>query len=490
MSKILFLIFLLFIKENKSDEKIEPNISKTIYLDYLKPTNFIFDISGNNILQINIRTINCKIEIEPAERIKGNDYFEFYYLLLNSKNNTISIIPSKDKIDGLYKENYEIKKCPLIINSYYISGETQQLYINNKEENYFYFDTSIYSDIFHISYNIAKVSNNSFTSLYFRFEDTPLNIDISYTNNNSKNSLFKKIAQSTFIYLDNEFLSYNNNDYSGGILKINITNVDKRNTSMFFKVIEDNNICLLDKNGLNFGFITSKSTYQYYYAEILPGEEGELMLHNKRLYGKLHAKIIEKKDTNNINNISIYPNGDNNEGILEYNEHKLQLKFSFLDTLHCKNGCYILITYEQIKSKEDFPLIGYEYTILSSTWNFTDSESKLINIPPNEYIIGCFEKGTSPEHYYSIHIPNNTENVILQYEGSYFEVYYEGGRKKINTWYIEYEKLNIDTNKNMTVLNKSQYNNSDYLSFKFNYIDIFTISSSYYYFRVLFIKKK
>ena len=35
-----------------------------------------------------------------------------------------------------------------------------------------------------------------------------------------------------------------------------------------------------------------------------------------------------------------------------------------------------LITYEQTKSEEDFPLIGYEYTILSRTWNFTDGSFK------------------------------------------------------------------------------------------------------------------
>ena len=77
---------------------------------------------------------------------------------------------------------------------------------------------------------------------------------------------------------------------------------------MFFKIIEENNICLLTKNALNFGFITSKSTYQYYYTEILEGEEGELMLHNKRLYGELYAKLIIKNETtyNQLNNRSYF----------------------------------------------------------------------------------------------------------------------------------------------------------------------------------------
>ena len=76
---------------------------------------------------------------------------------------------------------------------------------------------------------------------------------------------------------------------------------------MFFNIIEENNICLLVKNDLNFGFITSKSKYQYYYTQVLEGEEGELMLHNKRNYGILHAKIIKNNGTINLYDTSIYP---------------------------------------------------------------------------------------------------------------------------------------------------------------------------------------
>ena len=161
MSKILFLILLIFIKENISFEatnnfritknvSIEPNISRTIFLNYLNITNISFNIKENSSLQINIRTINCKIEISGEEIIK-NDYFEFYYLLLNSKNNKILVKPSKNKVDGLYKENYELKKCPIVINSYYISDSTQQqVHIMNKEENFFFISIIHYIVMFFI----------------------------------------------------------------------------------------------------------------------------------------------------------------------------------------------------------------------------------------------------------------------------------------------------------------------------------------------------
>jgi len=505
MSKIfLFLLFLL-IKEDSSFEtnrnyknetimKIEPGISKTINLDYQIKTNFIFEnITSNSELQINLRSINCKIEVTSDEKIflkKIN--LELYYLKVNSDKSNFSIIPSIDIIEGELKENYELKKCPLIINSYYVSNSKEQmLQIENKEENFLFFNNSIYSETFQMSYNIKNLSKNFFISLFFRFEEmTSLMIDISYENN----SKVKTIEGTSFIYLNKEFFLFNNNDNDSNnkTLSINITinieNVNNINMPLFFKIIEENNICLLSKNNLNFGFITSNSTYQYYHAEILPGEEGELMLHNKRLYGVLHAKIVNKSEINNISDISEYPNGSDNKDELEYNEHKLQLQFSYGNTQHCVNGCYLLITYKQINPKEDFPLIGYEYTILSRTWNYADSVSNLIDIPPNEYIIGCFGEGSSPQHFYSIHIPDEVDKIIIQLEGNYFEALYIEGRKKINIWSLteENKELELENNKNVIILNKE--NIAD-LSFMFRTVNFFDLIFSYYYFRVLFIKK-
>jgi hypothetical protein len=261
---------------------------------------------------------------------------------------------------------------------------------------------------------------------------------------------------------------------------------------MYLKIIEEDNICLLDKNDLNFGFITSKSTYQYYYAIILEQEEGELMLHNKRLYGKLYAKIIERNGTDikELNNIDLYPNGTNyqNETRLVYNEHKLQLKINYNDTSICINGCYLLVTYEQIKSEEDFPLIGYEYTILSRNWNCTDSVSKLIEIPPNEYIIGCFDPEAPPEHFYFIQIPEEVEKILIQLEGNFIEAFYEQGRKKINLWnmYGDYEEITVNNSIKAIIINKKDIKGK-YLSFLFDFDEYSNIIFSHYYFRVIFI---
>ena len=503
MPKIIFVLLLFFIKEyysfeaNGNSEKeanmsISSGISQKFDLSYLTETNFYFkeEILENSELQINIHSINCKIEVSSDEEILINKIsLELYYLIVTSNASNFSILPLADKENGEYKENYGAKECPVIINSYYVSNNTKQnLQIDNKEENFIFFDASIYDNTFHISYDVNKVSKNSFISLFFRYEsEASFDIDITYTNRNNSNSTSKIIEKTSFIYLNSEFLLYDNDDK--GTLSINIKNIKfLKNLNLFFKIIEENNICLLEKDKLNFGFITSNSKCQYYYTEILKGEEGELILHNKRLYGVLHAKIIN--NISDINNISGYPH---NKTELEYNEHKLKLKYSYENTLHCFNGCYILITYEQKLSEEDFPLIGYEYTILSRTWNYADSVSKLIDIPPNEYIIGCFGEGSSPQHFYSIHIPDDVDKIIIQLEGNYIESYYMKKRKKINIWSPfdknEADAFELNNNKNVTTLNKEKLENKKDLSFLFIPQNYFDISLSYYYFRVLFIKK-
>ena len=510
MVKILFILLLLFINSNNSYEishnitdntnSIEPGISKTFYIEYIKKHNFTFNTTKSDPLQINILSINCKIDawFESEEKINSiNTNKNHYHFVLDSKNKSFLIEPVKDTSEGFYDERYELKTCFLSLNSYYVINNTQQnLQIANKEENFLYFN-SLQNNQINISYYLNNLSNNSFVALNFRFEESSFQININYNNETNKvKPISKNIDSSTYIYLNNTYLSYNN--YSGGILYITITNNNNNNknktASLIFKIIEENNTCLLTKNALNFGFITSKSTYQYYYTDILSEEEGEFMLHNKRLYGVLYAKIVNKSDINYINdlyyNTSLYPHkNEENDTVLDYNEHRLQLKFNYINhTYGCKNGCYILITYEQTKSEEYFPLIGYEYTILSRTWNFTDGSFKLIEIFSNEYIVGCYDLLSPFAHFYLIHIPNDTKKIIIQTEGTYIEAFYKYGKHKINSWYQKgFNEIEFDNNKNVMMIDKAD-TTSEYITFLFNIYESYYIEYSHYYFRVLFIK--
>ena len=107
MVKILFILLLLFINSNNSYEiihnitnitnSIEPGISKTFYIEYIKKHNFTFNTTQNDPLQINILSINCKIDVwfESEEKINSiNINKNHYHFVLDSKNKSFLIEPS------------------------------------------------------------------------------------------------------------------------------------------------------------------------------------------------------------------------------------------------------------------------------------------------------------------------------------------------------------------------------------------------------------
>ena len=487
--------------EENSTIEINPGLAQTYFIQYLKDTKFVFNITNEkDNLQINIHGINCNFKMEFQGELINKNNLDTYSLIINSTNNNITISPLIDATDGEYKENYEQKSCPLSINSYLITNKKPTLIIENRENNIFHLKPSYYKEL-SILYNLKEVLKDSFINLVILYnEKANFSIDVTYIKDGAKNnSLSKYIYNSTNIYLNSDFLLYNEANVADldGILYITIKNIDEKEINMYFKVIEKDSISILEKNALNFGFLTSKTTYQYYYTEISYGEEGELVLHNKRLYGVLYGKIIQKNEINKneLNNISIYPKeylNETNTTYLEYNQHSLQLKYYDDDTSNCFDGCYLLITYEQKKSKDDFPLIGYEFTILSRSWNYTDYISQIIDIPYNEFIIGLFEKGSVSHHYYAISLPDDADKIIIQLEGNYLDGFYGEGRKKLNTIKTKpnTKKLEIISNKNVLTLNLKDLNLKERnISFAFRPKDYFAEILSFYYFRVLYLKK-
>ena len=130
--------------------------------------------------------------------------------------------------------------------------------------------------------------------------------------------------------------------------------------------------------------------------EIFKGEEGEIMLFNKRQNGILKGKIIEKN--NNIipkeDEFTKYNGNDmlsNNS--LEFNIYNQKLSFNSSHIKECENGCFLLITYYSNISKS-LDIKGTEFSILSRIWNEEEFIPQIINIPLDEYIFGYFNETT------------------------------------------------------------------------------------------------
>ena len=108
---------------------------------------------------------------------------------------------------------------------------------------------------------------------------------------NNKNKLYQK----TIGYLDRILIDkylIQNKYINISIVKIE----EKKDAVMIVKVIEDYSTPIyFQKNELNIGFIPSSVSYQYYYMEIFKGEQGEIILNNKRYNGMLFSRLIPKQ---------------------------------------------------------------------------------------------------------------------------------------------------------------------------------------------------
>ena len=508
-----------------SEQQLEIGISYFYSIDYNKDKTYIFYIEDDKNYQINIHSIDCNYKIDFLGEILNKINLDTYSLKANKTSNKITIKPLIDIIGGEEKENYAQKKCHISINS--INEDKPELNIDNNQDSFFYFKSENYN-ILNISYEIKQSSKNNFVALFFQLnERSNFSVDI-YANNgiNQTEPIFKNVYNSTYIFIKPEILENVLNNETNTNLNITIKKIDNnKDINMFFKIIEKETISMLQKNALNYGFMTTGTKYQYFYLEVFKKEEGELMLHDKRFYGLLLAKIVSKGDINytdlynssnylrqeeqeeeeeeeeeetddeniNIRNIlEEEETEDENINILDYNPHSLKLTYSYTDTLNCDEGCYILITYVQ-SSEEYYLNIGYEFTLLSRSWNYSDYIPQIIDIPFNEYLLGSFEKNSiTTHHYYSIQIPEEAEKIIIQIEGNFIDCFIGEGKKKINTMKIEAsdKNLNIINNQNVITLNKTQFNfnNNNRISFAFRSKDYFDDIFSFYYFRILYVR--
>ena len=506
MIKILFFLLILNqvnnidiypdIHESTTDifnTTLEIGLSQTYNIEFKKDSQFFFDIKDESNYQVNIQSINCNFKLDFEGIIINHIDLNTYSLKMNANNKNITIKPLIDIIDGKEKENYAKKGCHLSINS--IKLDQPEIKIETKEDSIFYFDSQDLNSL-NISYEIKNFSNDSFASLFFQFNGKS-NFSINIINKNEFNPsivISKNIYNSTYIFLNSDNLHTILPNESIN-LNIIIEKNDNKAVKMSFKIIEKEMISMLKKDALNYGFMTTQSTYQYYYMEVFKREEGQIMLHNKRFYGQLIAKIVNKTEINEsqLNDTSIYPKESNSDSnYLKYYQNSLQLMYDYKDTLKCFEGCYILITYEQTKCEGYYPKTGYEFTLLSRSWNYSDYIPQIVDIPFNEYILGTFEKDSIKHHYYSISIPDDAEKIIIQLEGNYIDFFYGKERKRINTMKLSEDDHNLEiyNNQNLITLEKENITSqNNIISFALRPKDYFADIFSFYYFRILYLKK-
>ena len=473
---------------NYYNYSIELGKNQIKYLKYMKKNQFTFikELKRKDFF-VNFHSIDCNINISSINKDSKENVH-----ITEIKKNIFSISINSNEINNtqllvepfIYSGNNDkyinYRNCPVIINSYY--KIEPHIDINEEEPMALIFNENLSTIEF--SYTIKNLTENSFIILSFISDENFIfNVDIKNISNRTISNSF------------NIFLYYNElSEIENDSLTFNITYFQKNvseqkyNSLLIFKLIESNSISILEKNKLNFGFTISKEVNQYYYLEVYKGEEGEVILHNKRLYGELYGNIKSKSGINPYNRKEYIKDDKNNQ--LKFDANTRKLSFKLNQTKQCEDGCYLFITYYH--DNYDFSSrVGFEYTLLARIWDKDEIGSQIINIPFNEYIFGVFEENSINHHYYSLFIPKNTTSIIIQFEGNYVEGFKEMGKKKLNTFrdLDNSKKINNGENKKIQKFDLNETNTNDYMSFAFRLQNFFEKEFSFYYFRILLLKK-
>jgi len=193
---------------------------------------------------------------------------------------------------------------------------------------------------------------------------------------------------------------------------------EDKESDVIVKVIGDNSkLNYLQRNFLNLEFILSEEETQYYYMEVYNNEEGEIMLHDKRKNGRLASIIFNEDRFPNKNDFKII----SNEFDDEFDIYSQKLSFNTKDCKNINNKCYLLITY--FGPFNLLNITGTEYTLLTRIWDKFELTPHIVNIPLNEYVFGHLEEKSVNHHYYTVFIPEDSDNINIEIHGSEINTY-------------------------------------------------------------------
>ena len=123
--------------EDMSYIPLEIGLSQTHSIEFKQSTTLNFNISDDSSYQINIHAISCNFNIDFNGTIMNQINLDTYSVKINRNCSDIIIKPLIDIIDGKEKENYDLRKCHLSINS--INFSQPNLKIENKDDAIFFF---------------------------------------------------------------------------------------------------------------------------------------------------------------------------------------------------------------------------------------------------------------------------------------------------------------------------------------------------------------
>ena len=459
-----------------------------------------YNINAN--LLVHFYPLDCKIKI--AAKNENGQNINILPISNYDNNAYVSIIPKEQLSTTYFKimplinpldNTNKYRDFHLTINSFE-NNSNPRLFLKEKVPTIIYFNTNLTRTT--ILYDL-KNENNLNPIIFSFFIKERVKFEVEILDGENPNRI---IGYKDNIVINPKSLSKHYSTVYITINKMNDdSNINNQFSTMVIQVIEDNlTPFYLQQNLFHLGFMPINHEYHNYYMEIYNGEEGEIMLHNKRYNGILTAKIIEKTKEE-IGSFQ-FPTKEKryeflkNNNYLKFNEYSQKLSFTSSQTYNCTKGCYILINYycpnfgmENVE--------GSEYTLLSRVWDEEEYRTQIIYVPLDEYIFGSFELfSINIDHYYSVYIPEDN-NFTIEIQGSSIKALSRKGKIKIKFYNNHENIIELTQGQNETIilkLNKDDFGlktlKDQYLSFAFSYTLPYADYSSEnlfsnYYFRIV-----
>ena len=434
---------------------------------------------------INILSIDCKVDLTNVQTNVIKNITHYNYNALSIFLNEDSNFSIKPLIQSK-KEQSQNRKYPLIISRIDVVADKSknssipELNIEGNEPVFLYFNDNLKRIKLVFNYKNKNINFVHPIIVSFLIQE---NIKFKIVISDNENKIIDRIIN----YKENIIIKPTSNKTYNLVINPEEGII---NSTMILKIVQNNTSPFyLQKNQLNLGFLPNGIYYYNYYMEVFKGEEGEIMLFNKRQNGSLICKIFEKDRSMNEYKISEVDKELISNNNCEFNLYNQKLSFNSSLTEKCEKGCSLLITYYS-NTSESLEINGTEFSLLSRIWDKEELIPQIIDIPLNEYIFGSYDQTTINIHYYFIFIPYETDDIYIEMHGMNILGYSQDGIIKINT-----TNMNKNTKKlfdkcqgNMIIkLNKKDIGldsiKGKYISFSFEK-DIKAIHS-YYYFRIL-----
>ena len=438
-----------------------------------KNNNLYFHFYPLGDCQIKISSNNPSVEIVAKSNYNNN----LFYSQINSGNKLKSISYKIEPINYLNKDSNSL--CYISINSVKVTNKNNNIPILNLKEKmptFLHFNKNLKK--IRLYYNLPKEKNESIVFSFFIKDKVKFNVTFEPASLNKTISYIDK-----FIIKKDLIAKSTNKNIS---ILLTLKEEDKE-SDVIVRVIGDNSrLYYLERNFLNLEFILSEEKIHYYYMEVYKDEEGEIILHDKRKIGTLASKIYNSKEFPKVYDFKNISNNSDEE----FDIYSQKLTFNTTDCKNLNYKCYLLITYSGPHNLSN--VIGTEFTLLTRIWDKFEFISHIVNIPLNEYIFGKFDEKSPNYHYYTVFIPEESENINIEIHGYKINAYIINGIKKINKknngiYDIDY---NYNSNKIKKIsITKAYFNlntfKNQYISFSIFRRDMRSNKTAIYYFRVL-----